>query len=137
VGKTYYASTCAAIHLINHIHLDGEALQSAVYIKLKGRMHYKYEKIRPWGFYVHGCIDGYSHLILYLSCCSNKRSATVLKLFLDAVHDKGWPSRVRGDFGTENNLVEKHMVQKWGEAHRAYLRGRYAVCRGFLLLLYY
>lgn len=82
------------------------------------------EKIRPWGFYVHGCIDGHSRLILYLACCSNKRSATVLGFFLDAVRRKGWPSRMRGDYGTENNQVEKHMVRKWGVAHHAYLRGR-------------
>ncbi|KAG9026602.1 hypothetical protein FS837_004565, partial [Tulasnella sp. UAMH 9824] len=82
------------------------------------------EKLRPWGFYVHGCIDGYSRLIIYLECCSNKRSATVEQLFLDGVSRWGWPSRVRGDFGKENNGIEQQMKTHWGEAHRAYLRGR-------------
>jgi hypothetical protein len=36
----------------------------------------------------------------------------------------GWPSRMRGDWGTENNGVETVMILHWGERHRAYLRGR-------------
>lgn len=74
---------------------------------------------------MHGCIDGFSRLVIYLACCSNKRAATVEALFLDGIAEYGWPSRVRGDFGTENNGVEKQMGEKWGEAHNAYLRGRY------------
>ncbi|KAK6993144.1 hypothetical protein R3P38DRAFT_3425961 [Favolaschia claudopus] len=31
---------------------------------------------------------------------------------------------MRGDFGTENNLVERLMILHWGILHRAYLRGR-------------
>lgn len=82
------------------------------------------EKLRPWGFWVHGCIDGHSRLIIYLQCCSNKRAATVSKVFRDAVDIFGWPSRGRGDFGRENNEVERQMVAHWGAAHRAFLRGR-------------
>ncbi|KAJ3757240.1 hypothetical protein EV360DRAFT_71318, partial [Lentinula raphanica] len=54
------------------------------------------EKLRPWGFWVHGC---------------------------NAVGTFGWPSRVRGDFGKENNGIEVVMVRHWGEEHRAYIRG--------------
>jgi len=82
------------------------------------------EKLKPWGFYVHGCIDGHSRLIIYLKCSGNKRASTVSSIFLDAVEKFGWPSRMRGDFGTENNEVESLMKEHWGEAHRAYLRGR-------------
>ncbi|KAK6988935.1 hypothetical protein R3P38DRAFT_3391743 [Favolaschia claudopus] len=31
---------------------------------------------------------------------------------------------MRGDFGTENNEVERLMILYWGMPHRAYLRGR-------------
>jgi hypothetical protein len=79
------------------------------------------EKIRPWGFYVHGCIDGYSRMIVYLQCSSNKRAQTVTDCFTDAVCTFGWPSRVRGDYGKENNGIEREMNQNWGENHRAYL----------------
>ncbi|GAW01233.1 hypothetical protein LENED_002817 [Lentinula edodes] len=43
---------------------------------------------------------------------------------MSAVRTFGWPSRCRGDWGTENNEVERLMVSHWGEHHRAYLRGR-------------
>lgn len=82
------------------------------------------EKLRPWGFYVHGCIDGYSRRIIYLKCSTNKRAYTVTSFFQSAVKEYGWPSRMRGDFGTENNGVEKEMIKKHGILHRAYLRGK-------------
>lgn len=84
------------------------------------------EKLRPWGFWVHGCVDGHSRLIIYLQCSSNKRSSTVAALFKQAVQELGWPSRARGDYGTENNEMERLLIAYWGLAHRAYLRGRYA-----------
>lgn len=83
------------------------------------------EKLRPWGFYVHGCVDGHSRRVLYLQCTADKRSKTVGRFFRRAVAELGWPSRVRGDFGTENNQVEDLMNEHWGLAHQAFLRGRY------------
>ena len=82
------------------------------------------EKCRPWGFYVHGCIDGHSCRIVYLLCATNKRADTVFSAFLQGVQDIGLPSRVRGDFGTENNKIEQYMIQVRGAAHNPYLRGR-------------
>lgn len=85
------------------------------------------EKLVPWGFYVHGCVDGHSRLAIYLSCHADKKAATVSALFLDAVSRFGWPSRGRGDFGRENNDVERALIAHWGEGHRAFLRGRYVM----------
>lgn len=83
------------------------------------------EKLRPWGFYVHGCVDGYSRLIIYLICSFNKRARTVRSIFRSmGIKRYGWPSRARADFGTENNMVEEDMIEHWGEEHRPYLRGR-------------
>lgn len=66
-------------------------------------------------------------MIVYLKCASNKRAETVLQAFLGAVTTFGWPSRVRGDYGGENNGIEEVMILHWGDGHRAYLRGRYVV----------
>ncbi|KAJ8082108.1 hypothetical protein PM082_007954 [Marasmius tenuissimus] len=82
------------------------------------------EKLRPWGFYIHGCVDGHSRLMIYMHCCNNKRASVVGMIFREAVEIFGWPSRMRADFGRENNEVERLMVRRWGENHRAYLRGR-------------
>ncbi len=90
------------------------------------------EKLRPWGFYVHGCVNGHSRLIIYLECQANMRAATVEAIFMKGVKEYGWPSRVCGDYGTENNGVEKQMVARWGDNHKAYLRGRLV---SFTLLL--
>ena len=38
---------------------------------------------------VHGCIDGYSRRIMYLSCSGNNRADTVLHVFTHAVHRWG------------------------------------------------
>ena len=51
---------------------------------------------------VHGGIDGYSGLIVYLQCSTNNRASTVASLFASAVHTFGLPSRVRSDKGGEN-----------------------------------
>lgn len=82
------------------------------------------EKVRPWGFYVHGCVDGYSRRVIYLVVSSNKKERTVTKIFVSATREFGTPSRVRGDYGTENNRIERYMESARGPNHRAYLRGK-------------
>lgn len=83
------------------------------------------EKLHRWGFYVHGCVDGHTRYIVYLECRSNKSASTVAKIFVDGVRRMRCPpSRVRGDYGTENNGVEKIMIDFWGEEHKAFIRGR-------------
>ena len=54
-----------------------------------------------WRFVIHGGIDGFSRLIVYLSCATKNSAATVLALFLDAVQSYAWPSRVRSDKGVK------------------------------------
>ena len=50
---------------------------------------------------MHGGIDGFSRLILYLTAATNNRAQTVLESFLSAVEQYGIPSRVRSDKGGE------------------------------------
>ncbi|KAI5628651.1 hypothetical protein C0J50_10599, partial [Silurus asotus] len=58
-----------------------------------------------WRIVIHGGIDGYSRLIVFLLASNNNRSTTVMNCFLNAVARYGVPSRVRTDHGGENNDV--------------------------------
>ena len=63
-----------------------------------------------WRIIIHGCIDGNSRMVIYLSCSSNNRSETVLRLFQEAVARLGLPSRVRCDQGVENRAVSMYLL---------------------------
>ncbi|KAK4691703.1 hypothetical protein P7C70_g9289, partial [Phenoliferia sp. Uapishka_3] len=79
-------------------------------------------KLEFWGFVIHGCIDGHSRLITYLSVTNNKRSATIVKLFEESISRLGTPSRVRADEGMENRGVELLMEELRGPGR--FLKGR-------------
>ena len=72
---------------------------------------------------VHGCIDGFSRLIIYLECCDNNQAATVERLFVGAVNKFYWPRRVRSDQGMENIGVARLMLAKYGTACKPHLTG--------------
>lgn len=105
-----------------------------------------------WKLFTHGGIDGFSRLIVYLSCSGNNRADTVVRLFLEATERYGIPSRVRGDHGVENVLVGEFMENERGFNRGSYIAGRsvhnsrierlwrdvyYSVIQTFYSLFYY
>lgn len=97
----------------------------------------------------HGGIDGFSRLIVYLSCSNNNRAETVHVLFSRATEAYGYPERVRADRGGENVLVQAAMEER---NPRGFIAGRsvhnsrierlwrdvfYSVIQTFYSLFYY
>ena len=76
-----------------------------------------------WGFVVHGGMDGYSRLIVYLYCSTNNRSDTVLDLFQSAITLFGMPSRVRSDHGSENIGICEYMITVRGVGQASHIAG--------------
>ena len=66
-----------------------------------------YDKLKPFGFSIHGCVDGCSRRIIWLEVQrSNKNPKCIAKYFLNHVKAaRGCPVRVYTDPGTENGLV--------------------------------
>ena len=69
---------------------------------------------------IHGGIDGFSHLLVFLHASPNNKKCTVLKHFLTATSTYRLPSRVRVDHGGENNDI----------CDLELLRGRRSAIRG-------
>ena len=76
-----------------------------------------------WRVIVHGGIDGYSRLIVYLSCSTNNRALIVYSLFRKATGEYGVPSRVRSDKGGGNILVCQFMVSYRGCGRGSHIAG--------------
>lgn len=65
---------------------------------------------------VHGGIDGFSQIPVYLKCSTNNRAETVKDYFVEAVQEYGLPLRIRCDMGGENVHVAQFM---WSQPNRS------------------
>ena len=83
-------------------------------------------KLIRWRIVIHGAVDGYSRIPVYLGASDNNKALTVLQLFLRGVQLYGLPSRVRADQGGENTLVSEYMLRHplRGPGRGSFITGR-------------
>lgn len=80
-------------------------------------------KLIRWKFIIHGAIDGYSRLVVFLKCSTNNTAATVLSSFIIATQSYGVPKRLRTDLGGENVDAWQYMVDYHGGDERCVITG--------------
>ena len=59
---------------------------------------------------IHGGVDGFTRIPVFLQCSTDNKAASVPELFLNAVENHGLPSRVRSDKGKENVNMAWYML---------------------------
>jgi hypothetical protein len=66
-----------------------------------------YDKLKPFGFPIHGAIDGYSRRIMWLNVDrTNNNPAVTATFFVDCIEEVGGcPVLLRTDCGTENVVI--------------------------------
>ena len=66
-----------------------------------------YDKLKPYGFCIHGAIDGFSRKILWLKVgSSNNDPRVIASYYLDCIHTlNSVPRCIRADRGSENVMV--------------------------------
>ena len=66
-----------------------------------------YDKLKPYGICINGCIDGFSRSIIWLQAYHTSSNPRVIAgYFIKSVVSKvGCPRRVRADWGTENSVL--------------------------------
>ena len=71
-------------------------------------------KFIRWKFVIHGAVDSFSRLIVFLSCSTNNRAETVLQGFVAATLTYGLPQKLRTDMGGDNVDAWHYMIQQNG-----------------------
>ncbi|XP_071944693.1 uncharacterized protein [Antedon mediterranea] len=66
-----------------------------------------YDKLKPYGICINGCIDGFSRHIIWLEAYFTSSNPKVIAgYYVNSVRQKmGCPKSIRTDFGTENSIV--------------------------------
>ena len=91
-----------------------------------------YDKLKPYGFCIHGCIDGYSRQIMWLKVGrTNNHPGVVARYFIDCAENVGGTACViRGDMGTENvriAAIQRYLRDDAGDSwsgEKSFLYGR-------------
>ena len=66
-----------------------------------------YDRLKPFGFSMHGCVDGFSRRILWLEVQRSNKNPRLIARYTDCILNSvkgahGCPARVYTDRGTEN-----------------------------------
>lgn len=65
-----------------------------------------YDKLKPFGVAISGCIDGFSRKVMWLSSgSSNNDPRIIASYYMQCVSNFGLPSCLRTDCGTENGTM--------------------------------
>nr|XP_023656881.1 uncharacterized protein LOC111838278 [Paramormyrops kingsleyae] len=98
--------------------IDGDGVELRARNRLRRRVYHSrgpnfvwhidgYDKLKPYGIAISGCIDGYSRKMIWLEAFrTNNDPKVIAGYYMDAViQSGGCPERVRLDRGTENVCV--------------------------------
>lgn len=71
-----------------------------------------YDKLKPYGIGINGCIDGFSRKIIWVRASPTTNNPRVIAgFYLEAVKElKGCPLTVRSDMRTENGHIENMQI---------------------------
>ena len=66
-----------------------------------------HDKLEPFGFLLHECIDGFSRRLIWLEAsCSNKKLEIIDKFYFDAVRQlQNIPKKLKADESTEHAII--------------------------------
>lgn len=64
-----------------------------------------YDKLKPYGIAIHGCIDGYSRYVLWMEAFTTNNDPKLVAGYFNQ-NIGGCPERIRADRGTENVCVQ-------------------------------
>lgn len=124
-------------------HADPEGIQERYGNKLRRRQYLSpgpnflwhmdgYDKLKQFGFAIHGCVDGFSRMVLWLEVASTNNDPEVTAFYyLSTLKQlKFMPTILRSDKGSENVLIgslqvclrKKHVDKLAGE--KSYITGK-------------
>lgn len=80
-----------------------------------------YEKLKMYGFYLHGGIDGGSNFVVYMTVALNKTAASLFRGYQQAIEAFGRPLRLRADMCFEATRIGQDIMDHRGP--QSYLVG--------------
>ena len=118
-----------------------------------------YDKLKPYGFPIHGCIDGWSRKVLWLTLARSNNDPNIpATIYLETVAELGGcPRKLRSDCATENCLMaamqcelcgqeDSHVygtspsnqrIESWWSSYRRVVQSKQCVGKGVFVVLFF